>query len=119
MRPLPTDRAAYRRLERRAILWTLVFGLAVVTLAVDVVGRFLLSDGFDRRMGVVPFLLLAAVLVAAWFVLRPMYREAAAARPVTLPEHPTPGQIYGMPELDDPPRRNRALSGEEDPPKRW
>lgn len=119
MRALPTDRAAYRRLERRAVGATAAFAVVVAVLGVDAVVRFRLEDPSQRRLGVITFLLLAAVLVAAWIVLRPMYRAVAAARPVTLPADPTPGQVYGIPEMDEPPRRNRALSGEEEPPKRW
>lgn len=119
MRAVATDRVEYRRLERRALLATAGFVLVAGVLVVDAIGRYRLEDGLERRLGIVPFLLLAAVVVVAWLVLRPMYRAAAAARPVTLPVDPTPGQVYGLPELDDPPRRNRALAGEEEPPRRW
>lgn len=118
MRALPTDRAEYRRLERRALAVGVGFAVPTIWLTVVMV-RALGAEGEARKPGLIAFLGLAVLGVLAWLILRPMWRAAAVARPVTLPADATAGQVYGIPEMDAPLRRNRALSGEEEPPRRW
>ena len=117
MRPLPTDFADYRRKRRRARLATFVLGLVAARTIYLMVT--ILRQGGDTRAAIVPYLGLAAVGVLAWFVVAPMWRRSYAARPVVQSLNPTPGEVYGIPELDADPQRHQGLSGQVDPPTRW
>ncbi len=118
MRPAPTDYLEYRR-RRRVSRWaSLVAAVILLYLALATAGA-LLQPGGPNPLGVIAFLLLAGALLVSWRVLSRLWRRSYEARPVTLSTDPTPGEIYGMPELDDVPKPHRGLSGEEKPPTRW
>lgn len=70
-------------------------------------------------MSVLTFLLLAGAVVVGALVLTRLWRRSYRLRPAVLPLDPTPGEVYGIPELDESPRPHRGLSGLEPPPTRW
>jgi len=116
--PAPTDVAEYRR-RRRLSRWASLVAAVIVGYLALATGAALLTEGGPDPVGLIAFLLLAAALAVSWNVLGRLWRRSFAARPVTLSTDPTPGEVYGMPGLDDPPRPHRGLSGEEQPPTRW
>jgi len=118
MRRVPTDFAEYHRRRWRARLLTLAYALAGGYLAYAVVRTLTGSDGINP-FGLIPFLLLLALAASARRTLGHAWRRSFAARPVTQSLDPTPGEVFGIPELDRPPGRHRGLSGEEQPPTRW
>ena len=118
MRAVPTDVAEYHRLRwraRRATLAVLLVAAWLVYRMVRIVGQ----DGDDTRLAMVPYLGLCLLGAVAWFVVRPRWLASLAARPRVQTLDPTPGELYGIPELDEPPQRHRGLSGVEKPPVRW
>ena len=117
MRPLPTDFAEYRRRRRRARLATVIVGLAAANAVLVMVVT--VRQGGDSRPAIVPYLGLVMLAVVAWFVVVPLWRRSAAARPVVQQLDPTPGQVFGIPELDADPQAHQGLSGQVDPPTRW
>ena len=118
MRRVPTDFAEYHRLRWRARLLTLPYVLAGGYLAYAVVRALTGSEGINP-FGLIPFLLLLALLASAWISVRPAWRRSFAARPVVQSLVPTPGEVFGISELDRPPTPHRGLSGEDQPPTRW
>lgn len=118
MRPLPIDFAEYRRLRRRARVLTLACAVVAAPLTYRTV-LALGAEGEARRPGLIAFVALGALAYTAWRVVVPAWRRSWASRPTVLALDPTPGQIYGIPELDEPPRRHRGLTGEDEPPTRW
>lgn len=118
MRRVPTDFAEYHRRRWRARLLTLPYALAGGYLAYAVVRALTGSEGINP-FGLIPFLLLLALAASARRTLGHAWRRSFAARPVTQSLDPTPGEVFGIPELDRPPGRHRGLSGEEQPPTRW
>ena len=117
MRRVPTDFAEYHRLRWRARLLTLPYLLAGY-LAYLVVRALTGGEG-PNPFGLIPFLLLLALAASAWRTLGRAWRRSFAARPVTQSLDPTPGEVFGIPELDRPPDRHRGLSGKDRPPTRW
>jgi hypothetical protein len=117
VRPLPTDLVEYRRRRRAARIATLLVAVLAAFAVASIVA--IMREGGDTRIAMVPYILLLWLGVLAWLVVVPLWRRSYAARPVTLPVDPTPGQVYGIPELDEPPRDHRGLSGQEPPPTRW
>ncbi len=113
---VPVDFVAYRRLRRRVRLASLGFALVATWLVYVLVVLVGLSDS---RMAIVPYLLLCGLGVTAWWTLRGMWRRSRAARPVVLSADAGPGALIGVPELDQPPRPHRSLTGEIGPPARW
>ena len=99
--------------------WASLASAVVVGYLALATGVALLQPGGPDPFGVIALLLLAGVLVVSWYVLGRLWRRSYQARPVTLSTDPTPGEIYGMPELDEAPKPHRGLSGEEIPPTRW
>ena len=118
MRPVPTDFHAYRQLRRRARAASPAFLLVATLLGYQLV-IFIGQDGGVNPFAMIPFLGLCALACAAWFVLGPLWRRSLAARPVVQSLDPTPGDIYGIPELDAPARRHTGLAGDDPPPSRW
>ena len=118
MRPVPTDFAAYHRLRWRARLLTLPYLLVGGFLGYTVVRSLTGGEGINP-FGLIPFLLLLALAASAWRTLGHAWRRSFAARPVTQSLDPTPGEVFGIPELDRPPDRHRGLSGQDQPPTRW
>lgn len=118
MRPAPTDFARYRRLRWRARWATLGFGWAVVVLVRATVLQATV-DSDASRWAIVPFLVLCGALGAGWVVLGALWRRSYAARPVVQTLDPTPGELYGIPMLDDDLPRHRGLTGETEVPTRW
>jgi len=118
MRPAPTDFARYRRLRWRARWATLVIGFVVVVLTRAMVLQATV-DSDTSRWAVLPFLLLCGALGAGFMVLRALWRRSYAARPVVQTLDPTPGELYGIPMLDDDLPRHRGFTGETDVPTRW
>ena len=112
----PTDLVEYHRLRRRARLATLAFLLLAARL---VYLLMTLVSGPAAPLAFVPFLALAVLAAVAWPVLGRLWRRSAAHRPVTLSINPGPGELRGVPELDQPSAPHIALSGEVDPPTRW
>ncbi|HWS58569.1 MAG TPA: hypothetical protein VN257_08520 [Actinotalea sp.] len=118
MRPVPTDFARYRRLRwtaRGATVGVALLIAALVRVTVVLAGL----EPEVSRAAILPFLLLCATLVAAGRLLWTLWRRSFAARPVVQSLAPTPGEVYGIPELDAEPPRHRGLAGEVDPPTRW
>src|SRR5665648_317646 len=99
MRRAPTDFAEYHRRRWRARLLTLPYALAGGYLAYAVV-RALTGRGGINPFGLIPFLLLLALAAPAWRRLGRASRRSFAARPVTQSLDPTPGEVFGIPELD-------------------
>ena len=118
MRLMPTDFAEYHRLRRRARQLTVAF-LLPAGYCVYRMGVALGREGPERKEGIGSFFAICVLAALAWWLVVPAWRRSFAARPVVLPLDPTPGQMYGVPELDDPPRRHTAFSGEIEPPTRW
>ena len=119
MRPVPTDFAAYRRARWRARLVTAVVVAVVGYLALQVVLRAISDDALLRASGAW-FLLWTGVLgIGGWRALDRVWRRSYRLRPVVQGLHRTPGEIYGIPELDQETPRHRGLSGDEQPPTRW
>lgn len=87
----------------------------LVYLIVRIVGR----DGDDTRVAMLPYLGLCLLGAVAWYVVRPRWLASFAARPRVQSLDPTPGELYGIPELDEPPQRHHGLSGDDKPPVRW
>lgn len=115
MPPAPIDFAEYARLRRRA--WWATLGVAVGLT--PLVRKCLIAAAEHDPVGVVPFAVLAALLVPAFVVLRRVWRASGAARPVVQTLDPTRGEILGLPELDVPSAQHRTFSGEQKPPVRW
>ncbi|EYR64157.1 hypothetical protein N866_14975 [Actinotalea ferrariae CF5-4] len=118
MRPVPTDLVAYRRARRVARVATLVVVLVVVDLTIATVQQ-LVGPGGVNPFGTLSFLLLAGAVAGGFVVLSRLWRRSYRLRPVTLSTSPTVGELYGMPELDAPPRPHRGLNGQDPPPSRW
>ncbi|HEY3438972.1 MAG TPA: hypothetical protein VGK35_14900 [Actinotalea sp.] len=118
MKPLPTDVAEYHRRRRAARIVTVVVVLAALRPLYQVV---LIGTRHDelRALAMVPYILLVIVAILGGVALVKVWRWSFHARPATLPLDPTPGEIYGIPQLDEPPARHRGLSGEVEPPVRW
>ena len=118
MKPLPTDFAEYRRRRRLARLASLVLAL--------VLGRLLWAlvvlasrDDPTRALAMVPYVPIVGLGALGGVVLGRLWRWSFAARPVVQSLDPTPGEVYGIPELDEPPRRHVGLSGDVQAPRRW
>ncbi|HEY3546042.1 MAG TPA: hypothetical protein VGK17_08100 [Propionicimonas sp.] len=118
MKPLPTDVAEYHRRRRAARIVTLVVLLVALRPLYRVV---LIGSRQDesRAFAMVPYVQLVIVAILGGIALVTVWRRSFHARPVTLSLDPTPGEIYGIPQLDEPPARHRGLSGEVEPPVRW
>ena len=115
MRALPVDRVAYlqaRAVARAATSATLALGGYA---AYRMVGYAVSGD----RLAMAWFVALLWVAAAGFVVLRSLWRRSRSLRPVTLSADPTPGEVYGIPALDEAPRPHTALSGEVEPPSRW
>lgn len=113
---VPGDVLAYRRLRRRARLVSLGVALVAVWLVHLVL---VMSTRDDPRAAILPYLLLCGLGAAAWWILRAVWRQSFAARPVVLSADAGRGALLGVPELDEPPRPHRSLNGDIDPPARW
>lgn len=118
MQPLPTDVLAYRRARRVARLATVAAVAVVGRLAYTTVRRLTGPDG-TNPFGALSFLLLAGAVVVGALVLARLWRRSYRLRPVVLSADPKPGEIHGIPGLDEPPRPHRGLHGLDPPPTRW
>ena len=114
--PAPTDIVEHHRLRRHARLATLAFLLVGARLCYVLL---VLVRGPSKPFAMVPFLGLAVLAAIAWPVLGRLWRRSAAHRPVTLSINPGPGELRGVPELDEPSGPHISLSGRVDPPTRW
>ena len=119
MRPVPTDFAAYRRARWHARLVTAAAVVVVGYLAVQVVLRAVSDDALLRASAAWFSLWLGVVGIGAWRALDRVWRRSYRLRPVVQQLHRTPGEIYGIPGLDEETPRHRGLSGEDRPPTRW
>ncbi len=96
--------------RRRAEWLSAGFALLAAYLLAVVVRALTRTDGPDPR-GVIPFLVLAAVVGVALPVLRGVWRRARAEA--------AEERAAGAVPAHEAPRRHRGLSGEETPPTRW
>lgn len=115
MRALPVDRVAHLRARAVARMATTVTlglgGYAAYRMLGYAAGR--------DRLAMAWFVVLLWVAAAGFVVLRSLWRRSRSLRPVVLSADPTPGEVYGIPALDEAPRPHTALSGELEPPRRW
>ena len=86
----------------------------MLTYLVLVVLRALVRADGPNPLGLIPFLVLAALVPVAVLVLRGAWRRARAA---ALAEAGAPWGATPTPA--EPPRRHRGFTGEEQPPTRW
>lgn len=107
---LPRGASRAARTRHRAEWLSIGFGLLGTYLAIVVVRALVRPDG-PNPLGLVPFLLLAALVPLAVVVLRAAWRRSRAE--ATLEHGPT-----ASPEPLEI-RHHRGLSGEDRPPTRW
>jgi hypothetical protein len=77
------------------------------------------SEGQTRATAGFVFFVLVLAGGAAGYGVFVLWRRSYAARPHVLPLDATPGQVVGVPELDEPSGRHLGLGGEQEPPTRW
>jgi hypothetical protein len=105
--PSPTDPTPYRRARAWAVVASLAVGFSAFRLVHRIV-RFL-HEGLGP-LALVPFLMLAVVLVAGWFGLGRLWRRTMRLRPDEPP---------AAPDADLPSGPHPAFNGTEAPPTRW
>lgn len=116
---LPTDPEEYLRRRGHARAATALWAMFLVPQVASLV-QLARSDSTQTRAtaGFVFFVLVLAAAVTGYGVLT-LWRRSYAARPHVLPLDATPGQVVGVPELDEPSGRHLGLGGEQEPPTRW
>lgn len=115
---MPRSRAERHdhQLHRRRAQWlTVSFSLVAVYLTFVVVRALVGSEGVNP-LGLVPFLLLCVHLALGRLVLGHAWRNVSATRKAEEALDPT---LERVPQLEEPPRFHRGLSGEDEPPTRW
>lgn len=115
MRALPVDRVPYLRARAIARVATVV----TLVLAGYAAFRMVVLAASGNPFAMVWFLMLVAVTWVGGVGLFRAWRRSRSLRPVVLSVDPTPGEVYGISELDQPPQPHRSLSGEVEPPRRW
>ena len=104
--PGPTEVDVYARLRRTARRATIGFAVVAAYLAFVMI-RTSRSEELGR-LAIIPYLMLCALCVLAFWVLRALWRRARDARP-----------DIRTGDDDDEPRPHIGLNGMVDPPRRW